>query len=99
VPADVARDWAREWSALKEGRAAEWVATVRWCYRYEPWKVEPCTAMRARERPDDPVLRETIARAFTLPRRPGHDPAPAPGGVAPGRYPAARAGAARHWSW
>jgi hypothetical protein len=66
VPADVARAWAREWGALKEGRAADWVAALRWCYRYEPWKIEAFMAMRARERPDDPVLRETIARAVTL---------------------------------
>ena len=39
IPASVARDWAREWSALKEGRAAEWLAAVRNCYRSEPWKI------------------------------------------------------------
>jgi hypothetical protein len=62
----VARAWARQWSALKEGRAADWVAAVEWCYRYEPWKVAPFMAYRARERPDDPVLRKTIARARSL---------------------------------
>jgi hypothetical protein len=66
VPANVACDWAREWAALKEGRRAAWLAAVRWCYRYEPWKVEPFMAMRARERPEDPVAQATIALAFAL---------------------------------
>lgn len=55
---------------MKEGRAADWVTAVRRCCHYEPWKIEPFMAMRAREaareRPDDSLLRETIARAFTL---------------------------------
>jgi hypothetical protein len=72
--ADSTRDWAREWSALKEGRAVDWLAAVRWCYRHEPWKIEPFIAMRARERPDDRVIREAIARALeTLARDPDRE--------------------------
>jgi hypothetical protein len=68
IPASVARAWAREWSALKEGRAADWLAAVRHCYRSEPWKVEPFMAYRAREGHDDPVVQATVARARALDR-------------------------------